>query len=305
NGIEASDVIVTTPYNGDAGMIEIVCKKQVNYTFANVLGFQDAVVSARAVAAKASGGGGSAAFEYAIYGGSSTQQSNINGASAYVEGDIHSNNDYSLQGAKSHIVGSIEAAYNLFVSGSQTTIEGHVQAANVSLNGSQISTGTVMNISAPYVEMPDLSDITDEAIANAGYNYAGYTGFHGASTYIDDSTYVDGMLQISGSNITSSGALMTSGDIMLTGANTTLTGADGIALYSANGDIMLSGSGHEIHGLIYAPNGSVRIYGANTVIYGQIIAQTVDLQASGVEIYFDDSHLEIIGIGGDENVLVE
>ncbi|MEX1308078.1 MAG: pilus assembly protein TadG-related protein, partial [Eubacteriales bacterium] len=32
NGIEASDVIVTTPYNGDAGMIEIVCKKQVNYT---------------------------------------------------------------------------------------------------------------------------------------------------------------------------------------------------------------------------------------------------------------------------------
>ena len=303
NGVDVNDVIITTPYDGDAAKIEIVCQKTVEYTFANMLGFENTVVSARAVASKGAGGAGGA-FDYAIFGGSTTQQSNIYGASSYVEGDIHSNNDYNLQGAKATIIGSIEATYNLFIGGSNMTIEGDVQAANISINGNKISTGSQIPVSASYVEMPDLSAITSEAIANAGYAYMGYTGFHGSDVNITDSTYVDGYFQITGSNVSSSGALMASGDIMVTGAKMVLTGEDGIALYSANGSIYLHGSNPEIHGLIYAPNGNVIISGANTTIYGQIIAQRVDLQGSGVEIYYDDSYQEIIGIG-DTNQLAE
>ncbi len=303
NGAEMSDIIVTTPYDGDSSKIEIVCQKTVDFTFANALGFKNTVVSARAVAAKGGGSPGGA-FDYAIFSGSSTQMSRI-GGNCYVEGDIHGNNDYQIHGASGHVTGSIEAVYNLYINGAKTTVDGSVQAANISISGANITTGPRIEVSAPYVEMPDLTATTDEAIANAAYNYMGYTGFHGASTYINDSIYVDGMLQVTGSNFTSTGAIMASGDIMITGAKMTLTGDDGVALYSENGSIYLYGSNPEIHGLVYAPNGNIVINGAQSTVYGQLVAQTVTLDGANTEIYFDDSYLDIIGFGGDENGLAE
>lgn len=52
NGVEQSGdtVTVTTPYNGDSNLIEVVCSRNVKYTFARVLGFNETKVSARAVA---------------------------------------------------------------------------------------------------------------------------------------------------------------------------------------------------------------------------------------------------------------
>lgn len=52
NGAEKSNTTVTTPYKGDSNKIEVVCTKNVQYSFARVLGFTDADVSARAVAEK-------------------------------------------------------------------------------------------------------------------------------------------------------------------------------------------------------------------------------------------------------------
>jgi len=52
NGAEKSKTIVSTPYNGDSNMIEVVCTKNVPFSFAKVLGFNDRDVSARAVAKK-------------------------------------------------------------------------------------------------------------------------------------------------------------------------------------------------------------------------------------------------------------
>lgn len=54
NGVEISNATVTTPYEGDSTKIEVVCRKNVPYSFARVLGFTDRDVSARAVAKKVS-----------------------------------------------------------------------------------------------------------------------------------------------------------------------------------------------------------------------------------------------------------
>ena len=50
NGVDTANTTATTPYNGNASKIEVVCKKTVQYTFARVLGLSSTVVSARAVA---------------------------------------------------------------------------------------------------------------------------------------------------------------------------------------------------------------------------------------------------------------
>jgi hypothetical protein len=50
NGVDSSDITVTTPYDGDSRKIKVECKKKVSYTFARVLGFSDTEVTAIAVA---------------------------------------------------------------------------------------------------------------------------------------------------------------------------------------------------------------------------------------------------------------
>lgn len=50
NRAQSSETTATAPYNGDSTKIEVVCSRQVEYTFARVLGFNNTTVSAKAVA---------------------------------------------------------------------------------------------------------------------------------------------------------------------------------------------------------------------------------------------------------------
>lgn len=50
NGVPAESTTVTTPYNGDAYLIEVVCEKRVDFLFAPVLGVNNRTVTARSVA---------------------------------------------------------------------------------------------------------------------------------------------------------------------------------------------------------------------------------------------------------------
>lgn len=52
NGVAASQVTVTTPYEGDANEIGIVCRRTVSYSFARILGYTETTVSVSAVARK-------------------------------------------------------------------------------------------------------------------------------------------------------------------------------------------------------------------------------------------------------------
>ena len=50
NGVPKEQTAATTPYDGDSKLIEVICTRNVSYTFARVLGFTDTDISARAVA---------------------------------------------------------------------------------------------------------------------------------------------------------------------------------------------------------------------------------------------------------------
>lgn len=50
NGVPTASTAVNTPYGGDSSKIEVICTRSVPYIFAQVFGFTNAPVSARAVA---------------------------------------------------------------------------------------------------------------------------------------------------------------------------------------------------------------------------------------------------------------
>ncbi len=302
NGVEAANITVTTPYNGDAGQIEVVCTKPVQYTFAKVLGFDSGVATARAVAEKGGSPGG--AFDYAIFCGSPTIESVLYAVS-YVVGDIHSNNDFTLRGSQSEIIGDVEAVYDVTISAAKVTVDGNVQGTHLDINQNSTVSGSRITSSASYIAMPDLTSVMAAAIANADHKYSGYGNFGGTNLTFDGSIYVNGGFGCWGANTTFKGAILATGDINISATKLYLPGTDGIALYSANGNIGLDGEGAEIHGIVYAPNGNVRV-GAKTKIYGMVIADSISFNGAKIEIYYDDSYLDAAGIGnGGESKLIE
>ena len=303
NGADASNIVVNTPYNGEAGQIEVICSQTVDFTFANILGFKSTEVSARAVAEKGGSAGG--AFEYALFSGSPTQLSRL-GGQALIYGDMHSNNDFQLHGEGSEYNGDVEAVCNLDIQGNKVTLNGNLQGAYVNLAANKYTlTGTAINAAASYTEMPDLTSLMDAAIANAAYKFAGYVGYGGNDDVYNGSVYVDGMFNSYGGKETFTGAIMATGDVQFSGAKLYLSGTDGIAIYSANGNVRLNSASAEIHGIIYAPHGNVQL-GAKCKVYGMIIADSITINASGIEIYYDDSYLAPAGIGnGGSSQLVE
>ncbi len=306
NGAEAANITVTTPYDGDDSKIEVVCIQPVQFTFAKVLGFNSGEVSARAVASKGTGGVEGTPFDYALFSGSSTAVSRL-GTKAYIVGNIHGNNDLDIQGEKSEFYGDIESVYNIFLSGNKTTVYGDVQASNITIpkNSGLTVTGTQLSLTPNYIDMPDLSSIVTTATANAKYKYVGNTGFSGNSNNFDGTIYVDGSLGIHSSNVTFDGAIIATGDIMITGSNIRLTGKDGISLCSLYGNIYIYGNTPEITGLIYAPNGAFKT-SAHCTVNGTIIANYFEINASGLTVTYDDSYIDILGLGGDsESQLVE
>ena len=94
NGAEKSNTTATTPYGGDATKIEVVCTKNVQYSFARVLGFTDADVSARAVAQKTKGASGPA-----IFAGSGEKELTLNQDNLTVIGGVHTNHILELNGS--------------------------------------------------------------------------------------------------------------------------------------------------------------------------------------------------------------
>ena len=50
NGAEEGEVTVTTPYRGDASLVEVFCRRKVTYSFAAALCFTDGYADGRAVA---------------------------------------------------------------------------------------------------------------------------------------------------------------------------------------------------------------------------------------------------------------
>ena len=309
NGVSSDNVAVDTQYSGDSSMVEVVCTKTVSYSFARVLGFTDTQVSARAVAQKSGGGGGGGGadspFGYALFAGSENHQCTLNGAGAYVDGNIHSNYRVKLNGAGMYTTGSITASSKIQISGAGSTVLGICQAPKIKISGAGQSIGGKDYSAAPIIDMPDYSDELLALAQAAGQYYNGNKKLSGSNLSIDDPIYVNGNLTISGAGFSGVGFIVATGNITFTGSGLTYSGDDALCFYSVNGDITANGAGITIDGLVYAPNGTVTLSGAGHVVNGRIIADNIVLHGAGHRVISGEGDLDVLP-GGEEIIkLVE
>jgi len=264
NGVRASDVTVTYP---DSTKIEVICTRNVEYTFARVLGFTDTDVSARAVAQISNPGG--VIFDFAVFAGAGTVS--INGNGIIVGGDVYGRDGVSIPGKN-----------NVEVTGNAYSTESGRDINNV-FNKS------VIILDKP-LDMPDFSDLIksqgivlsqsdiDDIVAN------GKT--------VDGPIYVEGDITING-RIPGTGIICASGKIDFSN-DVQQEMSDNILFYSATGNIEFNGGSGKCVGIFYAPNGYVTINGNESTIYGRIIAREFRKNGGNITIISNTTNLESV-----------
>ena len=292
NGIPAANTAVTTPYNGNAKRVEVVCTMSVPYTFARIFGVQDKVVTARAVAENS--GTTSGCFGYALFsGGTGMLYSN----NLRITGSIHANGSIQIAGNNQEITGNAEAVTQLEAYITKLTIGGTCQAAHLIVPANSGSVYVAERISSPaaVIPMPDYStDVKTQADAS-GTSYMinewETKVFTGNGINIDKSIYVNGGITIAGSSFKGAGTICAKKSIGISGNTLKSDSGTAVCIYSVDGDISISSSGLTVYGTLYAPNGRIGIYGDNITIYGRVIAKEVIISGSNVAIHSDASDL--------------
>ncbi len=292
NGL-SEGITITTPYDGDSARIEVVCTQTVSYTFARVLGFEDQTVAVRAVAKKASMGG---AFDYTLFSGSASDTLTINGSDFSIQGDAHSNEKFRINGSNQSISGTAEAVSSMTVNGSHITID-TIRGLPVTTNGSDLDIGQRIIHPAPWIDMPDFSDIIQAQAMADGQYYEGNMTFSGSYLSVDGSIYVNGNVTVNGSHFFGNGCILATGNLVFNGSNLTNGSGEAVCFYSKNGNITINGSCAGLCGIIYAPNGTITMNGSNQSVHGRVIGNKVRLNGSNMEIIGGTDELQSIPSG--------
>jgi len=294
NGASGDRVIVTTPYDGDPYMVEVVIERYVPYSFGRVLGKEGTTVRARAVARAGPLGG---PFRYSIFSGSPTSLMGLYVSNLRVYGSIHGNASMTISCSDMNVTGDVEAVNSANLYNGTTTIGGALTAANWNEDGIiRYNIGTKNQSAAEFIEMPDFSQSLI-AQARASSNNGSYTitednrswlvGNTGRRCYllngdnivIDQPIFVDGDLLISASSFTGNGFIIATGSIYFCTGSVRTTGSS-VGFYSVNGDIMFSTSyyisdANAAEGLLYAPNGAIKMGIGNFYFKGRLIANEI------------------------------
>jgi Flp pilus assembly protein TadG len=290
NGADKLDTIATTPYKGDSATIEVVCTKNVQYTFARVLGFTDTNISARAVAGAAVIGG---PFGFTIFSGDPGFELTFNGTNTNIDGSAHSNNKFLMNGTNQKITGLAEAVSSFKMNGTSQTIVGSCQGSSISINGSNISVGNKIYSAAPWIDMPDFSALVQAEAEAAGQVYTGDKTYNGNNINVDSPVYVKGNLTVNSTNFTGKGIVLVSGNIVFNGTNLSSSGSS-VCFYSKNGDITINGTNIELHGLVYAPNGTILMNGTNQTVKGRVIGNMVKFNGTNFDIISGTGDLDCL-----------
>lgn len=295
NGVTAANTVATTPYNGNASRIEVVCKQTVQYTFAKIFGAKSVEVSARAVAEKA--GGATGPFGYAVFSGGNTLLLGMYSSNLDITGSVHSNYSLQISGSSQSISGNAEAvnALNCYVS--SLTIGGLAQGASIDIQGSTINVPNRSTTPAAVIAMPDFSAEVKAAADAAGTTITGNKTFWGTNLSVNSPIYVQGNVEVAGSTFTGKGTICATGDINMSGSMLEANSSTAVCLYSTAGNISLSTSGLTINGTLYAPNGKIGIYASNIIIYGRVIAKEILITGSNVQIISSSSDLGFLSGG--------
>ncbi len=266
NGYSTSDIAIT--FSDANKTINIDGTKNINYTFAKILGIGSITIRPSASATCGSIGD---AFDYVLFSGSQNTTLTLNGSNQYVEGSSHTNKNFVANGSKLTITSACEA---------MTTI---------TVNGSQIDIGNRIP-NALYVDMPDFSETIRLQAEKAGQVYNGNKIFNGNSMDIGQPIYVNGNLTVNGSHFRGKGCVLATGNITFNGSNLNESTSDAVCFYSKTGNITINGSHAVFDGILYAPEGSITMNGSNQTVNGRVIGDAVT---------FNGSNLSIIG-GTDE-----
>ncbi len=273
---DGDTIVVTTPYAGDATKIEVVVTRKIDYTFAQIIGFKDKNVSARAVATK-SGGGLGPAFGYAIFSGNKVPDTN--------SFSVVSSNKLVVTGLTNVVNGNIHGNYNIDTNTAQ--IKGVAEAVGT-VTGTKITTKSP---GAPYVEVPDFSSVlpTIKAAAVAANQYysGNFSSANASSLNVTQPVYVEGTANLTGISFSGDGCIYAGGKISITGSGTSYGSNSSICIYSgykskykADAAIDFSGSGKNFNGILYAPNGSILVTGSDYTFNGSVVGRVVDISGS-------------------------
>ena len=298
NGVAAGNTTTTTPYNGEANKVEVVCTETMQYAFARIFGTQSHVVSARAVAE--SSGTTNECFGYALFsGGAGMLYSN----NLQINGSIHANGSIQIAGNNQEITGNAEAVTKLEAYITKLTIGGTCQAALLVVpdNSGSVYVASRLSTPAEVIDMPDLSgDVRAETDA-AGTTYLinewETQVFSGNGINIDQSIYVTGGITIAGNSFKGDGDICAKKNIGISGNTIKSTADSAVCIYSVDGDISISSSGLTIYGTLYAPNGKIGIYGDNITIYGRVVAKEIIITGTNIAVNAGSGDLNFLPKG--------
>jgi Flp pilus assembly protein TadG len=266
-------IVVTT----DSTKIQVVVTRNLEYTFAKVLGFENKEVSARAVATKSAGGLGPV-FDYAIFSGNKYPGTKMESFSTRLQ------NVLNVTGSGHVVSGSIHSNYQVNIGSMVVT---GVASAVGTVTGSKITTKSP---GSPYVPMPDFSSVlpTIKAAAQkAGQYYTSSINKKDVSLNVTQPIYVEGDAKLTGISFSGDGCIYATGKITITGSGDSYDSNSSICIYSgytserkSDYAIDFAGSKHAFNGMLYAPNGSIGITGSNYTINGCVVGRVVDFAGS-------------------------
>lgn len=262
NGCNSSDIL-GFDFSSSNYTIKIFGSKEVEYTFAKILGFDSITVHPSAAATKTI----ERAFDYAIFSGSSTGPT----------GDLDLSNKIEVVGGMVHSNYTIKLPSSYNITGGCEAVQG--------------SNGTTIK-QAQLVDMPILSSLLPTAprIIIGDWTYDGSS--------ISSGIRVEGNLTIYSRDIVGkTGSIIATGTITYNGSGSYAVGSNAVCLYSlssAKDAITLNGSGGNLYGIVYAPNGGIKFDGSDTTVYGRLIANTIDLNGKGVSVINNPNDLDSI-----------
>jgi len=255
--------------------IKITGTKQIEYTFAKVLDFDSTTIHQDAVAALVRMEG---PFDYTLFSGSRVEELVINGGNLYVGGSSHTNQNFIGNGSNFTVTNNCEAL------------------GTINLTGTNISLG-LRYPNAPYVSMPDYSDIIIKQAEQSGIVYMGSKTYNKSNVVINSAIYIDGNLTINGSSFSGCGTIIAKGNITFNGSGVYAGPDDSVSFYSMNGNITMNGSGTLVEGIVYAPKGTVRFNGSNQRVNGRAIGNEVLFNGNGISIHGSERELRSLPRG--------
>ncbi len=274
NGIEndGDTVLVNVPYKGDTKKIEVICKRTVNYSFARILGINEATVSVRAVAQKSEEGMNTGPFDYALFSS---------------EGKV------DINGNKHNIVGNVYGKTGVIIAGNKSKVTGNAVSAGTNIN---VPSGTT---EIPNTTVPFPTNL-DELIKEQGLQLS--NGNLTDGTTLSGIYYIDGDLRVNG-RIKGTAIIYASGNIIFA-SGIKQENTDSIMFYTS-GRFTFNGGCSDIYGILYAPNGGFTNNGGpNGDIYGRVITK-YDIVDHGAKFDVTSSTHDLNGINLLKNTSIK